>query len=345
MVIDQMLDDIGGIGDLVQGKTVTIKLNLTGFPDRTVDGQASWDTYQVHPDLVAAVCAAISEAGATRIVLVESSYTRGSIEEMMTKAGWDLARIATAGDQKVTWEDTRYLGEWSAYSELSVPDGGDLFPAFWFNPRYEQTDVMVSIATLKQHEIAGITLSMKNMFGSVPISVYGATSEDGVPVIDERCITNRSTKLHAGELPPPAGVPQEIEGAGIPRLPAHRVPHIIADIVSARPVDLGIIDGIHTMRGGEGYWNAGVGYIEPGLLLAGRNGVCLDAVGVASMGFDPMAATSTVPFPGENHLQILNDRGIGTNDLSEIEVIGLPLEEAVFPFAPRVSSPSMWILR
>ena len=71
---------------------------------------------------------------------------------------------------------------------------------------------------------------------------------------------------------------------------------------------------------------------KPGLLLAGRNAVCTDAVGTAVMGYDPMGAPATGPFPGDNHLAMAAKLGLGTNDPKEIEVVGLSIKEALHPF-------------
>jgi hypothetical protein len=73
--------------------------------------------------------------------------------------------------------------------------------------------------------------------------------------------------------------------------------------------------------------------VEPKVLLAGRSGVCTDAIGTAVMGFDPQAPDTKPPFPGHNYLNLLAAVGMGTNDPSRIEVLGLPLKEAVFPFS------------
>ena len=99
-----------------------------------------------------------------------------------------------------------------------------------------------------------------------------------------------------------------------------------------RPIDLTIIDGIETVSGGEGPWVPGLAVKKPGLLLAGRNAVCTDAVATAVMGYDPMAARATGPFPGDNHLAMAAALGLGTNDPKEIEVLGVPLKDALYPF-------------
>ena len=53
-------------------------------------------------------------------------------------------------------------------------------------------------------------------------------------------------------------------------------------MVSARPIDLAIIDGIASISGGEGPWIPGVKPNHPGLLVAGTNCVCTDAVATRS---------------------------------------------------------------
>jgi len=54
--------------------------------------------------------------------------------------------------------------------------------AFDFNHSYADTDVLVSLAKLKNHVTAGVTLCMKNLFGITPNSLYGseAGSEDAL---------------------------------------------------------------------------------------------------------------------------------------------------------------------
>src|SRR2546426_1164135 len=54
--LETMFDRLGGIGSLVRGKTVTIKLNLTGSPSLRYKGYALGATHYVHPKLVGAAC-------------------------------------------------------------------------------------------------------------------------------------------------------------------------------------------------------------------------------------------------------------------------------------------------
>ncbi|KPL11045.1 hypothetical protein AMJ85_04785 [candidate division BRC1 bacterium SM23_51] len=326
--LDTALDLIGGIDDLVRGKTVTIKLNLTGLEWKPCAGLPPYETYQTHPNTVAALCAILHDAGARHMVIVENLYWRDPFEKTLSDAGWDVAGIKSAGGHQVVFEDTRNRGHWPQYSRFKVPWGGFIYPAFDLNQRYEKTDVLISMAKLKQHACAGVTMAIKNFFGITPCSLYGndAPNEDS--------LIHRTSMFHSGRKQPPEGVPQEVAHE-VPGEARYRVPRVVADIYGARPADLAVIDGIRTIRGGEGHWNRGVAPIEPKLLLVGRNGVCTDAVCTAAMGFDPQAPRDQYPFQGDNHLQLLASQGIGTNNLDRIEIVGLPLKEAVHPYGPQ----------
>jgi len=75
--------------------------------------------------------------------------------------------------------------------------------------------------------------------------------------------------------------------------------------------------------------------VRPGLLLAGRYAVCTGAISADPMGYDPLSAHGTYPFPGDNHLLLLAQVGVGAIDPKRIEVRGLPLAKALFPFNPK----------
>ncbi len=324
---DGAFDRIGGIKKLVENKTVTIKINTTGMTWDPVFGYPAYETYQTHPNTVSALCAALHHAGAKRIVVLENYYWKKAPEEILGDLGWDVGAVKSAGGHKVLFEDTRNLGQFKKYARFMVPWGGYLFPGFEMNARFEKTDVLISLAKLKQHACAGVTGAVKNFFGNTPSSLYG---DDGP---SEDAVSHRARMFHGGRGKPPAGVPQEIDH-NIPAKGNFRVPNIVADIFGARPSDLNIVEGVRSISGGEGHWNRGIGLVEPKLVLVGRNGVCTDSVCTVVMGFDPQAASEQFPFQGDNHLQLLADGGVGTNDLERIEVLGLSVKEALFPYAP-----------
>jgi len=112
------------------------------------------------------------------------------------------------------------------------------------------------------------------------------------------------------------------------------VPRTVVDLISARPIDLAIVEGIKTMAGGEGPWVRGCKAVEPGVIVAGTNPVNVDAVSMAVMGFDPAADRGTPPFEtSDSTLRLAESVGIGTRDLKLIEVVGTPIRQAMFDFA------------
>jgi uncharacterized protein (DUF362 family) len=75
--------------------------------------------------------------------------------------------------------------------------------------------------------------------------------------------------------------------------------------------------------------------IKPGLMLVGKNPVCLDAVCSAVMGYDPRADRETKPFlRGDNTMKLAEAVGVGTTDLARIEVAGLSIKSALCDFGP-----------
>ncbi len=349
---ERMFDEIGGIGNLVRGKTVAMKLNLTGSmgTGRHVGltaGQTSW----VHPDVVGALTAAFAKLGARRIRLLESTFRKRygtPLEDTLLNDGWDVTAIKNAASQ-VEFEDTNGLGQAKQYSTLKVKASTPyIFPAFSLNHSYEDCDFFVSVGKMKNHEELGITLSMKNLFGITPELLYGLTPRPAgaSPWVRERV-------FHYGQVAPPAGAPQEIDPRSN-RYEGWRMPRLLADLCGARPIDLAVLDGIETLIGGEGTGMPGVKHGKPGLLIVGRNCVCTDAVAAATMGYNPRAGRNEPPFrlykdpkdhppeqlipTGETHQWADNTMlmgeaaGLGTADLARIDLRGVPIRDAVYDY-------------
>lgn len=330
-LLGRMFDQLGGLGGLVNGKTVTIKLNMTGSPALRLEGRPLGSTHYCHPAVVGALVHHLGQAGARRIRLVESAWaTTGPLEEYMLDSGWNVRQLQRAAP-RVEFENTNGLGLGGTYWRVSVPDGAEIFPAYDLNHSYVDTDVLVSLAKLKEHETCGVTLSLKNCFGNLPASTYGDDAGEHEP--NEAPAKGRYTVCHTGERQPSGSAPQEIDATS-PRDAGYRVPRITAEIVAARPIHLAVIDGVESMAGGEGPWIRGGRAISPGLLIAGFNPVTTDAVATAVMGFDPRATRGTPPFENCDNTMLLAEKlGVGAADLNRIEVRGLTLREAIVPFS------------
>jgi uncharacterized protein (DUF362 family) len=327
--LERMFDQLGGLGRLVKGKTVAVKLNLTGSPDyrlaHTPAGLAHW----THPAVIGATVHLLGKAGARRIRLLESPWnTADPLEEYMIDAGWEPRDFVSAAPV-VEFENTNYLGRGKRYSRMKVPGRPYMYPAFDLNHSYEDCDVFATIAKLKEHATAGITLAMKNSFGIAPCTIYG----DGCGE-DEPSPVPRGGRgiFHTGHRQPSRSAPGEI-APGKSKDDHYRVPRIVTDLVAARPIHLAVIDGIATMTAGEGPWIPGGRAVRPGILVAGTNPVTTDAVSAAAMGFDPMADRGTAPFEQcDSTLRLAEEVGIGTRDLKRIEVRGAAIRDVRFDF-------------
>ncbi|HUA86555.1 MAG TPA: DUF362 domain-containing protein [Bryobacteraceae bacterium] len=329
--LDRMFDQLGGLGRMVKGKTVAIKINLTGAPNLRLANLPIEDTHYTNKHVIAATVHLIGKAGARRIRVLESPWsTAGPVEEYLRQAGWDPSEILSAAPD-VAFENTNYLGDAKKYVRFTPPFGGYIYPGYDLNHYYHDCDVFVSLAKLKEHATAGVTLSMKNCFGITPATIYGQGAG-----VDEPSIVptgSRGSIVHSGNREPSKSAPSEKDPHSS-RDPGYRVPRVVVDLISSRPIHLAVIDGVKSMTGGEGPWIRRCAPCSPGVLVAGLNPVNTDAVSMAVMGFDPLGDRGTPPFETcDSTLHLAEAVGVGTRDLKRIEVVGTPIREALFDYA------------
>jgi uncharacterized protein (DUF362 family) len=297
-VLEQMISDSGVADSLLKtGTRVGIKVNLTGGtwwdgPDKP----KATEYFVTHPLVVAALAEILHDLGASRIVVMdglgdETSYNAWGYTAIAAPLGLELLDLCKPDP-------------YSSYARFTVGENAQVYQNFLCNGTLEEIDVLLSIAKLKVHSVAGVTLSMKNLFGMVPISEYRRN-----PAQNNRSWFHESTAYDP------------------------RLARIILDLNRAFPIHLALIDGILTAEGGAGPWDAGLAQVNPGVLIMGSDPVATDSVATAVMGFNPAAAYPVVPFLHcDNHLALASQAGMGINDLSEIGVIGPEISELVYPF-------------
>jgi uncharacterized protein (DUF362 family) len=299
--VNLLIDQLGGLGDVVKpGDSVAIKTNLTGgVSSGRLNGIPAEESFVTHPEVVRALAKAVIAAGAKEIFIVEAVYEWASYTE------WGYEDIA--GDLGVTLIDLNDFKPYTDFVETSVGPESHIFDKFTFNPILNNVDVFMSVSKMKNHELAGVTHTMKNLYGLVPYRFYRLNEND---------------KWRSG-----------FHGVGAQT--QERLPRIIVDLNRARPIDFSLIDGIKTTQGGEGPWIKSLAPIEPGVLIAGKNAVATDAVATAVMGHDPQGDYPDSPFVRcVNHLNLAAQAGLGTNRLDEIEVLGTPIGEVMTRFVP-----------
>jgi uncharacterized protein (DUF362 family) len=300
--VEALLDGIGGLGDVVRpGDRVAIKVNLTGGSGfGSPKGVFPTESYVTHPETVRALGELLWDAGAGEIYIVEGLFDDRSYRV------WGYVDVADA--LGATLIDLNSPVPYGDFALTPVGAGAFIYEAFDFNHILEEVDVFVSATKIKCHWYAGVTLSIKNLVGLVPMSHYQLGARD----------TFRS-ELH--------GPTDDVTRA--------RLPRVILDLFRARPIDLALLDGIKTVEGGEGPWIGCFNPVQPGVMLAGKEPLALDAVAAAVMGFDPTADYPDAPFlRGENHLNLAYGLGLGTNRLGEIGVVGPAIDEVRQSFNP-----------
>jgi uncharacterized protein (DUF362 family) len=298
--VQALLDGLGGLDDVIRsGDRVAIKVNLTSGTDfESAAGVPAIESYVTHPEVVRALSALLRDAGAGQLFIVEAVYDEESYPL------WGYEDVAKALD--ATLIDLNHAHPYSDFASVSVGEHWSFYEDFRFNHILEEVDAFVSVAKMKCHFNCGVTLSMKNLVGLVPVSHYRLSEDDWW-----------RSALH--------GPGDEART---------RLPGVIADLNRARPIHLALIDGIKTAEGGEvprGTFNP----VEPGMLIAGKNPVATDAVATAAMGFDPTIDPPAAPFlRSDNYLNLAHELGLGTNRLGRIEVVGASVDDVRHKFAP-----------
>ena len=285
--VQHLFDSIGGIGDVVKaGNKVGIKINLTGGGG----GTAAYNMW-THPEVLRSVTELILDCGvnAQDIYFVEALWNN----TCYTNYGYSQVQ----SDLGVKMVDLNKVAPYAAFVDVPVGDKGFTHTSFKLNQILSDIDVYVSIPKMKQHAEGGVTCSLKNQIGITPITLNTIPTDNG-----------RRGGLHS-----PTG------GSSTASLPRS-----ICDLNLARPVHLAVIDGVQNARGGEGTWNATWKPVEDHVLLAGKNPVSTDSVAAYFMGNDPEALKLQLPGGGQcdNYLELLHQKGIGTNQMSEIEIVG-----------------------
>lgn len=141
----------------VQGLSVLLKPNIVEF-----DPGSAINT---DPRLVAATAAAMRSAGAHQVTVGEGSGHRRDSHFIAGQSGL----LDLLGDIDVPFVDlnTAAVGHVELHSRFTSL--GEL----WLPTPVTQADLVVSMPKLKTHHWGGVTLSLKNLFGTVPGRIYG----------------------------------------------------------------------------------------------------------------------------------------------------------------------------
>jgi uncharacterized protein (DUF362 family) len=167
----------------VRGKRVVVKPNMV---DVSADRPIHTD-----PRLVEALILHLGDCGAREIVLAEGTSHNRDSEWLFRRSGYEaLAKRRGVRLVDLNYDDLRRVPcanpRATLLKEMSLPE------------TIASAEIIISVPKMKTHKLAGITLSMKNMFGILPGMVYGWPKNtlhwNGIPL--SICEINGTVKTH-----------------------------------------------------------------------------------------------------------------------------------------------------
>ncbi|MFO0972921.1 MAG: DUF362 domain-containing protein [Phycisphaerae bacterium] len=212
----------------VQGKTVLLKPNLveTTTSDRPIN---------THPAVIVAAAESLRRAGARAVIVGDGPGHRRDAELVLAQSGLGRAlHEARLPFVDLNHDEVVPVANLGSQTRLKT---------LYFPRTVLAADVVVSLAKLKTHHWAGVTLSLKNCFGLMPGLVYGW--------------------------------PKNI-------LHWEGIEHSIVDIVSTIKPQFGIVDGVIGMEGDGPLMGSAkpVGVIALGDRLASLDATCAALMGL-----------------------------------------------------------------
>jgi len=276
--VEEAIQLIGGIQDIIKpGDRVGIKPNIT----TNNSGRSGVTT---HYRIAEALIKQIKKITNGKITVMEGAGGANT-SEAFKKLGWS----GLCDRENCNLVDLNHCAPYADFVVYRVPGGGLVFNELSFNKVFEEIDVFISCSKMKVHDLTGITLCLKNQFGSVPMDVYGNPEK-------------AKFNLHGDD-------------------PWSRVPRAINDINACNPINLAVIDGVVGLEGGAGLWNSKAAVKHSKILIIGKNAVAVDAVGTMLMGYNPQEDYPNAPFyVSENHLKIAEKLGLGPCNPAKINI-------------------------
>jgi uncharacterized protein (DUF362 family) len=145
------------LGVSVAGKRVLLKPNMVEYEPGTA--------INTHPLVVAGAAVACRRAGAVDVVVAEGPGHRRDIEYLITSNGL----YEQLKEHKLRFVDLNH----DDVHEVALRSWFTGLRSFALPVELARADFIISMPKLKTHHWAGMTCSMKNLFGVLPGAVYG----------------------------------------------------------------------------------------------------------------------------------------------------------------------------
>ena len=156
--LEQILMDGLNLFNLdMSGKTILLKPNLVEYlPDKEIN---------THPLFVGATAECFLRLGAKKVVVGEGPGHQRDTELLLVESGFE---------DQLKQRNIRFVDlNRDELIKIPVNAGYTGLKYLWLPRTVLESDVVVSMPKIKTHHWAGVTLSMKNMFGIVPGLKHG----------------------------------------------------------------------------------------------------------------------------------------------------------------------------
>jgi uncharacterized protein (DUF362 family) len=154
---DLLRRGLGFFAPELRGRRVVLKPNYVEF-----DPHGAINT---HPRMVEAAVLAFLRLGAAEVIVAEGAGHRRDTEYLLAASGLD----AVLRERSVRFVDLNL----DRVEDAALPTRFTRLGRLWLPRTVLDADLLVSMPKLKMHHWAGVTLSMKNLFGIVPGAIYG----------------------------------------------------------------------------------------------------------------------------------------------------------------------------
>lgn len=153
-----VMDGLRLLAPVVQGKRVLLKPNLVEYSVTT--------PINTNPVLIAAVVESLNRLGAASVIVAEGPGHIRDTDLLLFESGLQ-SQLDAVG--RCHFVDLNF----EPVSRVVPKTGLTRFNEIWLPNRVLSADVVISMPKIKTHHWAGVTLSLKNLFGVVPGSIYG----------------------------------------------------------------------------------------------------------------------------------------------------------------------------
>ncbi len=274
--------------NLIDAKSIISPYDQVLIKPNLLEIHNAYSGYATKPEVIRGIIRFLKSINVKNIIVAEGSNSD-------TKQCAECSDILSVVDHEgVDFVDLNYDGT----TVVKIPDYLRMQEVRIANTVLN-SDIIISAPVLKTHLYATVTLSLKNMMGVL-------INDEAPAKVDKKIIHPEFWGTGDYERMGREDSIKAISDAD----------KRIADLVSVVRPNIAVIDAITGIEGNGPSSGEIVNKLD--IIIAGNDPVATDVVGSAYMGIDAKKI---------GHIVMANKKGLGEIDISNIELVGMPLDE------------------